>query len=505
MSDRKIKIFDTTLRDGEQTNNVSFTPDEKLIFSEIMLSTFGVDYLEIGSCRVSEKEFDAVSKISQWAIENNFHHKISVLSFVDFNKSIDWLLQTECRSINLLTKGSRKHCEIQLKKSHQDHLNDIEKTIEYATKHNVKYRIYLEDWSRGFEDSPEYVFKMCEFLNKLPHDGIILCDTIGILSPWKTQEYVSKMVREFQKTEFHIHCHNDYGLANVNSLFAVQNGIQCVHGSINGLGERAGNTNLIEFVIALKDHLGIDLIIPENELTNISNIIERFSGKKVSHNAPIMGRDVFTQTAGIHADGDSKGDLYKSNLSAERFNRNIQYSLGKMSGKGNLEMNLKNTGIHLTNEQKQLVLSRIVEMADAKKIITFDDLPFIISDVIGSEVIKKDFEVLECIITSSSHLKPVANIKIRYKNVEYTECASGNGGYNAFMNALSKISEKSDLFIPQLIDFEVTIPKGGHTNALVETVIIWQDGVRTSGVLGDQVMASIRATEKAINIFISRK
>ncbi len=119
-------------------------------------------------------------------------------------------------------------------------------------------------------------------------------------------------------------------------------------------------------------------------------------------------------------------------------------------------------------------------------------------------VIKKDFEVLECIITSSSHLQTVANVRVKYKQKECTECTSGNSGYNAFMNAISKISEKSDLFITQLIDFEVTIPKGGHTNALFETVIIWQDGVRKSGVLEDQVMASIKATEKTINIFINK-
>lgn len=501
-----IQILDTTLRDGEQTSNVSFTPDEKLVIAENLVSTMGVNRIEVGSCRVSERELDAVQKISSWAKNTGVLDKIEVLSFTDYNKSIDWLLNTECRNINLLTKGSEKHCVNQLNKTIKQHQEDIAKTIEYAEKYGIKYSIYLEDWSRGIVDSEDYVFQMCEFFKQFSTKSLILCDTMGILNPWDTQKYVIKMVDTFPELSFDFHCHNDYGLAVANSMFAVLGGVKCIHGSINGLGERAGNTNLIEFCVATKDHIEhMKIDISEQSLSTISSIIERFSGKKVAHNCPIIGRDVFTQTAGVHADGDYKGDLYKSNLRADRFNRNVEYSLGKMSGKGNLEMNLKNTGICLTDEQKQLVLKKIVSMADAKKTIALNDLPFIISDTIGSDVVKNVFEVLECIITSSSNITPVANIKIRYKDIEYCECASGNGGYDAFMNALQKIQVKTDLFIPKLVDFEVSIPKGGQTNALVETTIIWQDGVRTSGVLSDQIMSSIRATQKAINIFANRK
>lgn len=500
----KIKIFDTTLRDGEQTSNVSFSPDEKLIIAENLLSVLKFDRVEIGSCRVSEKELQAIKKISEWAEKNGFIDQVEVLSFTDYNKSIDWLLQTESRKINLLTKGSLKHCQMQLKKTPQEHWHDVEQTLEYAELKGIKYSIYLEDWSRGIQESPDYVWLMIERLSKLNPQSLILCDTMGILNPWKTQELVNDVVDKFPNQNFDFHCHNDYGFAVANSIYAVKSGIDCVHGSINGLGERAGNTNLIEFCVALKDHLGFNGFAEEN-FALISGIIERFSGKKISHNMPIVGRDVFTQTAGIHADGDNKGDLYKSNLKPERFNRNIEYSLGKMSGRGNLEMNLRNLGIILTAEQKQIVLAKIVEMADAKKVITKDDLPFIIADITGQESEQKIFEVVDFVITSTSGLSPTANIKIKYQDQEYSQSASGNGGYDAFMQALSKIAKKADFMIPKLIDFEVSIPRGGSTNALVETVISWQDGITTSGTMPDQITSCIRATEKAINIFEKKK
>ncbi len=500
----QVNFFDTTLRDGEQTNNVSFSPEEKLLIAENLLTNVKVDFLEIGSCKVSNKEKESIQKIAKYAKENNLVDKISVLSFVDFNKSIDWVLDTDCKKINLLTKGSRKHCKLQLKKTIKEHIGDIAKTIEYANKNNLKYSFYLEDWSRGIEEDFEYVKEITHFLQSLSPQSIILCDTMGILNPWKTTEFINKMKDNFNNSIFEFHCHNDYGLAVANSLYAVMAGIKTVHTTINGLGERAGNTNLIDFSVTLQDHLNVKINVDETQFQNISNLVERFSGKKIPHNAPVVGRDVFTQTAGIHADGDNKGNLYKSQLNPSRFNRVTEYSLGKMSGKANLEMHLKEMGILLTLEQKTSVLERIITISDSKKSITSFDLPFIIADVIGNQI-QHDFEVIECIITSSTNLLPVANIKIRYKDQYYTENSSGNGGYDAFMNCLQKMSQKSDLFIPNLLDFEVSIPQGGKTDALVETIIIWQNNVKTTGISADQIMSAIKATEKAINHFIRHK
>ncbi|QED23160.1 LeuA family protein [Candidatus Deianiraea vastatrix] len=494
-----VKIFDTTLRDGEQTNHVSFSPDEKLIIAQNLLSVMKFDMVEIGSCRVSEKEKQSISKISSWAKNAGFIDNISVLSFCDNDKSINWLMQTECRNINLLTKGSRRHCEIQLKKTIKEHIADIEKTLNCASKNGISASVYLEDWSNGMIQDEGYVMEISEFLVKNSVKTLILCDTLGILSPWQTYDMVSKMKDKFPNSNLDFHCHNDYGFGTANAIYATKAGISRIHGTINGLGERAGNVNLSEFIVCLKDHLGIDIGVSEHDIYPISSIVERFSGKKLAHNAPIVGKDVFTQTAGIHADGDNKGDLYISKLNSKRFARNTQYSLGKMSGKGSLEINLSQLGITLTDEQKSQVLSHIISMGDEKKSITQDDLPFLIADILGTDIVK-NFEVLECIITSSTTLLPVANIKIRYINQEFCANSSGNGGYDAFMNALHLISQKAGFKIPQLQDFEVSIPKGGQTNALVETVIHWENSIRTSGVSSDQIMASIRATEKAINL-----
>ncbi len=497
---KKIAVLDTTLRDGEQTDHVSFSPDEKMIIAQNLLAIVGVDKIEIGSCRVSDREKDAICNISAWAKNNNFLDRISVLAFADGEKSVNWLKDTACKTVNLLTKGSRKHCEFQLGKTIGQHISDIEKTLNFAEKNDIKCNIYLEDWSNGIQDDAEYVRELCAFLTKSCAKNLILCDTLGILNPWKTQEYISKMLDNFPETLFEFHCHNDYGMAVANSIYAVRAGISCIHGTINGLGERAGNTNLIDFSISARDHLCVELGIDETKLCHISSIVERFSGKKLAHNSPIVGRDVFTQTAGIHADGDKKGKLYISKINPERFNRDTNYALGKMSGNGSLSMNLDKLGILLTDEQKRFVLQKIIAMGDKKESVTIHDLPFLVADAIGNDAIKK-FEILECIIISSTTLLPIANVKIRYLSTEYCESSSGNGGYDAFMNTIRKISTQTGMLIPELLDFEVHIPQGGKTNALVETVIQWQDNVRTVGVSSDQIMSAICATEKAINIF----
>jgi D-citramalate synthase len=499
-----LKIFDTTLRDGEQTNGVSYSLSEKLLIAEQLLNKVGVDFLEISSCRVSESEKNTIKKICHYANENNLIDKISVLSFIDFNRSIDWLDGTGCQKINLLTKGSEEHCIKQLRKTLEEHINDIKKTIDYAISKGLKYSFYLEDWSRGVRQNYNYVKNLSEELLKLEPQSIILCDTLGVLNPWSTEETLMQMKKDFDLSNFEFHCHNDYGLANANSLTAIKCGISTIHSTINGLGERAGNVSMVELVVSAKDHLNIDSDINEKEFANISTLIERFSSKRIPHNSPIVGKDVFTQTAGVHADGDSKGNLYQSKLHPSRFDRTTEYALGKLSGKANLEIHLKNIGTQLTDEQKKLVLEKIVNISDHKKNISQFDLPFIIADVID-QGISKIFEVVDCIITSSTSLLPVANIKIKYKNTEYYEHSSGNGGYDAFMNCLRKIATNSDLFIPTLIDFEVGIPRGGKTDALVETIIAWQDGVKTTGFSEDQVMASIKATEKAINYFAINK
>ncbi|MBR4187224.1 MAG: hypothetical protein IKQ85_01985, partial [Bacteroidaceae bacterium] len=189
-----IEIMDTTLRDGEQTSGVSFMPHEKLMIARALLQDVGVDRIEVASARVSEGEMEAVKSIARWASQNGKLDRVEVLGFVDETKSVDWIVECGCQCMNLLCKGSRKHCEGQLHKTLEEHIADIRRTIVYAQKKGVSVNVYLEDWSNGMKDSPDYVFALMEGLADLPIRRYMLPDTLGILNPMEVGEFINKMI-----------------------------------------------------------------------------------------------------------------------------------------------------------------------------------------------------------------------------------------------------------------------------------------------------------------------
>ncbi len=507
-----VDILDTTLRDGEQMRNVAFSAEEKLNIARLLLETVGVHYLEIASARVSRGEEEAAERVLEWAVRNHYDDRVEILGFVDLTKSVDWIVSRGGKVINLLAKGSLKHLTKQLKKTKEEHVADIGETIAYAQTKNVSCNLYLEDWSNGMLHSKDYVYFLIDHLRHLPIQRFMLPDTLGILYPEQVSRFISELLLRFQDLCYDFHAHNDYGLATANTLAAVQAGVRCVHCTVNGMGERAGNASLDEVVIGIHDFLNGKTGIDEMQLYKASQMVEVYSGCKVSFNKPISGLNVFTQTAGIHADGDRKGNLYISLLKPERFDRKRQYALGKLSGKSSLDYNLSKIGVDLAPEQKNLVLERIIELGDRKEAITEADLPYIIGDVLETPP-EKAFQLKSCVVVTSMGLLPMATVKIVYRDVkkegtiELEESAQGDGGYDAFMNAIKKISQKIAFPLPKLLDYSVAIPMGGKTDALVQCSITWQDGDTrfiTKGVNSDQVLAAIEATEKMLNLMVLR-
>ena len=500
---RKIDIMDTTLRDGEQTQGVSFPTQEKLLLAQRLLGKVNVDRIEVASCRVSDGEQITLGVIMDWARSKKWNNRVEVLSFTDHMASVDWLRSAGCHRMNLLTKGSLNHCQNQLRKTPAEHRADIRRTLDYALKHNVTTNIYLEDWSNGMLHSPEYVYEMLDAYNDWAEfDRILLPDTLGILNPTQVEKFLTEILARYPKLQFEFHGHDDYGFGTANAIVAANCGVAGVHCTVNGLGERAGNTSLEEVVAAINDHSERTCGVREEELNNISELVEIFSGKRVSDNKPIVGRNVFTQTAGIHADGDAKGNLYESKLTPARFGRDRVYALGKLSGRSNLDFNLKALNLELTKEQRAEVLKRIVELGDKKHNVTQDDLPFIVADVLKEENQKEAFRVVHCVITSSMGVSPTASIKVAYKGEEREAIGKGSGGFDAFMTALRSIAGELNITVPVLLDYEVHIPRGGKTDALVETTITWDSGMRTKAVHTDQVMAAVEATERVINLML---
>lgn len=501
---RYVEIMDTTLRDGEQTSGVSFSPSEKLTIAQLLLTEVKVDRIEIASARVSEGEFTAVKAITKWAKAKGLLHKVEVLTFVDGDVSVQWMQKAGAKVMNLLTKGSLNHLTHQLKKKPEQHFADIAEVLALAKKKGLECNVYLEDWSNGMRHSKEYVFQYLDFLQTQPVKRVMLPDTLGVLIPSEVTEYISEIVQRYPDTHFDFHAHNDYDLGTANVLEGVKAGAHGIHLTINGMGERAGNAPLASAIAVLNDFLpSVTTAVEEESLYTVSKLVETFSGFRIPANKPVVGENVFTQTAGIHADGDKKNKLYFSDLMPERFGRQRKYALGKMSGKANIENNLAQLGIELSDADLKKVTQRIIELGDRKEVVTQADLPYVIADIIDSNTIDEKVHIENYVLTHSKNLQPSVTLKISIKGEIFEEHAQGDGQYDAFVNALKKVYKKKKQELPLLTDYAVRIPPGGKSDALCETVITWRHNnkeFKTRGLDSDQTVSAIKATQKMLNL-----
>ena len=521
-----IEIMDSTLRDGEQTSGVSFLPHEKLMIARMLLRDLNVDRIEVASARVSDGEKEAVKMICRYARQIDRLESVEVLGFVDGHTSVDWLVDAGACTLNLLAKGSLRHCREQLGKTPEEHINDIREVVSYAHSKGIGVNIYLEDWSSGMKDSPAYVYQLMDALlapsdlsqlgeastaesGAATSEGTIrrfmLPDTLGIMNPLQVIEYFRKMLKRYPQVHFDYHAHNDYDLAVSNSLAAALSGARGLHVTVNGLGERCGNAPLSSVQVILKDQFNAKTNINEGKMMDVSRLVESYSGISIAPNQPIICDNVFTQVAGVHADGAQTGGLYHNALVPERFGRKREYAMGKTSGRANITRNLKELGLELTPEQTQRVTRRITELGDRKEVVTQDDLPFIVSDVLKHDVSEDKEKLVSYQVSLAYGLKPLANVKVEINGQQYEGHSSGDGQYDAFVKAMRKIyKEYLDRTFPLLENYAVTIPPGGRTDALVQTVITWQmpDGrpLRTRCLDADQTEAAIKATIKMLNI-----
>jgi D-citramalate synthase len=504
MKKRKIEIMDTTLRDGEQTSGVSFSSAEKLTLAKLLLDELKVDRIEIASARVSEGEFQSVKQITEWAASVNYLDRIEVLAFVDNGLSIKWMEKAGAKVQNLLTKGSINHLKYQLKKTPKQHFADIEKVVNLAIKKGIVTNVYLEDWSNGMRTSPDYVFQFLDFLVTLPIKRILLPDTLGILTHMETKDFVSQIIERYPTFHFDFHGHNDYDLSVANVMEALKAGCHGLHLTVNGMGERAGNAPLASVVAVVNDFIpDVAINIDESNLFKVSKLVSTFTGFNIPANKPIVGDNVFTQTAGIHADGDNKKNLYFNDLLPERFGRKRKYALGKTSGKANIQKNLQELGITLNKDEIKMVTQRIIELGDKKERVTKEDLPYIISDVLDTENVQQKVFVTSYVLTHSKGLKPSTTVSVKINGESFEENASGDGQFDAFMNALRKVYKSKKMELPNLTDYAVRIPPGSNSDALCETIISWNingNDFKTRGLDSDQTVSAIKATEKMLNI-----
>ena len=503
MKKRTIEIMDTTLRDGEQTSGVSFSVAEKLTLSKLLLEELKVDRIEIASARVSEGELNSVKEIAAWAKSKSLLDRIEILTFVDQGTSLNWLKDSGAKVQNLLTKGSLNHLTHQLKKTPDQHFKEIENNVLEAEREGITTNVYLEDWSNGMRNSRAYVEEYLSFIVTQPIKRVLLPDTLGILTHLETYKFISEIVSKFPELHFDFHGHNDYDLSVANSIEALRAGCHGLHLTINGMGERAGNTPMASAVANIKDFLPeIEININETALHKVSKLVSTFTGFIVPANKPVVGENVFTQTAGIHADGDKKNNLYFNNLLPERFGRTREYALGKTSGKANIQKNLQKLGVTLNDDEVKKVTQRIIELGDKKERVTTEDLPYIISDVLNSTMEERVL-VKSYALSHSKGLQPNTTISLEIDGEIMEASASGDGQFDAFMRALKIIYKKKKIELPLLVDYAVRIPPGSNSDALCETFVTWKSSTKeftTRGLDSDQTVAAIKATEKMLNV-----
>jgi D-citramalate synthase len=501
---RKVEIMDTTLRDGEQTSGVSFSASEKLTLAKLLLDELHVDRIEVASARVSKGELQAVQQITAWAASKDYLDRVEVLTFVDGGVSLKWMEEAGAKSQNLLTKGSLNHLKHQLKKTPEQHFAEIAAVFEQAKQKGIINNVYLEDWSNGMRNSKAYVFDFLDFLSTQPIKRILLPDTLGILTHRETYDFLKEIVQRYPKIHFDFHGHNDYDLGVANVMEAVKAGCHGLHLTVNGMGERAGNAPMASAIAVINDFLPeIEISVNESSLFKVSKLVSAFAGLAIPANKPIVGDSVFTQTAGIHADGDSKNNLYFSDLMPERFGRKRKYALGKMSGKANIQKNLQELGLKLNDDELKKVTQRIIELGDKKERVTKEDLPFIISDVLDTEAHQQKVFVKSYVLTHAKGLMPSTTLSVEINGEVFEANAQGDGQYDAFMNALHKVYASKKITLPELIDYAVRIPPGSNSDALCETVITWSLNKKeftSRGLDSDQTVSAIKATEKMLNI-----
>ncbi len=483
---KSVEILDTTLRDGEQMEGVHYTPNQKHKIADFLLDELNVDKIEFCSALVSDEEKKSIKNYIKQRKDKDSSsiERITILAFAN-KQSVEWAKDVGVRIVNLLAKGSLPHITTQLKQTPEEHINHILNIIDHYHEEGIKTNIYLEDGSRGWKQTPELI-KL--FIKALAPNRILFPDTLGIFTP--SDVFSLKKLASHYPLEFH--AHNDYGLATANSVAAAQVGFKCIHATINGMGERAGNAPLEEVVIAINDLSSRKTNINESKLIDASLLIQCMSRKRVAFNKPIVGKNVFTQTAGVHADGDKKGNLYANNLTPERFGTVRRYAVGKLGGKSSIMMALKRFNLTPTKNQ----LKKLSDYIKTHKHITEADLVLVLNPE------QHVFKIIDFQGLSTYNGSAAAMFKVRINNAIVEGASRGVGIFDAFMRGIKPILTEHNILCPEFKDYYVSVPPNVGSDAEVEVMAEWhyKTTFRTLGVDQDQTIASLKSIEKAINV-----
>ncbi|MEE1129232.1 MAG: 2-isopropylmalate synthase [Methanobrevibacter sp.] len=485
----KIYIFDTTLRDGEQTPGVALTVDEKMQIAQ-KLNNLGVDKIEVGFPASSKGEIESARKINSLDLDSTLVGLARSLK-----GDIDSVIDSDLDYVHTFIGTSPLHRDYKLKMSKEKIIDTAVSAVEYAKDHCLTVEFSAEDGTRTERD---FLFEVFNEVVDAGVDFLDVPDTVGVLTPVLTRELITDIKNNFS-TPISVHFHNDFGLATANSLTALECGANQAHVTVNGLGERTGNCSLEELVITLKVAYGIDLGLDTTRLYSLSNLVGRFTGVKMPVNKPIVGDNAFAHESGIHVHGILNNANTYEPMSPELVGHSRRIVLGKHTGANALKSKLKEYHIDLNKEQFCKVFDEIKSLGDTGKTVTDDDLIAIATIELGSA--RETPIVLKGLsLSSGSNVSPTATVKLEIDGEEKETANIGVGPIDAALNAIkSLINDSIDV---ELEEYNLEAITGG-TDALAEVFVISSDsnGNKSTGRSTNQdiVMASILAVLDSIN------
>ncbi|AMD16563.1 citramalate synthase [Methanobrevibacter sp. YE315] len=485
----KIYIFDTTLRDGEQTPGVALTVDEKIQIAR-KLNNLGVDKIEVGFPASSKGELESAKKIRAEDLDSTLVGLSRSLS-----SDIDAVLDADLGYIHTFIGTSPLHRDYKLKKSKEEIIQSAVESVEYAKDHGLTVEFSAEDATRTEKD---YLFEVFSEVVDAGADFLDVPDTVGVLTPIFTHELITDIKNNF-KTPISVHFHNDFGLATANTLTAIECGADQAHVTVNGLGERTGNCSLEEIVMTLKSVYGVDLGIDTTRLYSLSQLVGRLTGVKMPVNKPIVGDNAFAHESGIHVHGILNNSFTYEPMSPEMVGHSRRIVLGKHTGANALKSKLKEYHIELDEEQFCKVFDEIKSLGDSGRCVTDDDLIAIaiteLSSARETPIVIKGLS-----ISMGANVSPTATVKLEIDGVEKETASTGVGPIDASLTAIRELIQ--DTMEIELEEYNLAAINGG-TDALAEVFVITSDpdGNQSTGRSTNQdiVMASILAILDSIN------
>ena len=501
-----VKIFDTTLRDGEQSPGASMNIDEKVLVAR-QLEKLGVDVIEAGFAASSPGDFESVAQVCK-AVRRPIVLSLARAQQGDIRKAVKAVEGARRPGLHTFIATSDIHLKHKLRMDRSEVLDAVGAAVRYARKHLDYVEFSAEDASRS---DPDFLVQVFGEAVKAGAKTLNIPDTTGYAIPSEFGELVRRLIDDVEgsdKVTWSAHCHNDLGLAVANSLSAVVNGARQVECTVNGIGERAGNTSLEEVVMALKTRRSVfhlDTNVRTEQIYPTSRLLSQVTGIAVPLNKPIVGDNAFAHEAGIHQDGVLKQKLTYEIMKPETIgisgNRLV---MGKHSGRHAFGERLKRLGFTLVKDEVNRAFERFKQLADKKKEVFDEDIEALVADEVLRIPSRPDrYELVYMNIASSSSAVPSATVRMRVDGDERVAHDTGDGVVDACYKAIARISGSR----ARLRRYSVSSVTGG-TDAQGEVSCMLQDNdihITGKGSHTDIIMASALAYVNALNRLEYRK